>query len=266
MSNSKTFWCILCLFLNLTSKLTPSARSGSTKGRLGHTSPDKLGVHTWNGPKNVTKTRNAQKHLNQHFQVEFIAEKAAELSNLRVNAASTNSHKQLYREIMTTCVIAGLMCETHIHTHNTAHHFQFTHGANWPPSPFYHFILTFATLPLSSQIPISSPNFHGFRQQTQLYWLTGGLLTSYSLQSHLPVPPHLTSLCVFHFIFIRRFSFFVTVRRFFDPDQSFGWKRRQHRKQHGQSELEAKSEWRNERHGGAMRRGSCGLNRNKKGL
>ena len=58
---------------------------------------------------------------------------------------------------------------------NTAHHFQFTSGANCPPSlsPFPSHFLTPPRLVLCLFIfPISSPKFHGLRNQTQLHWLT----------------------------------------------------------------------------------------------
>ncbi len=95
---------------------------------------------------------------------------------------------------MTTWEIAGLICEPHTHTHkNTAHHFQFTSGAKCPlhPPPFLHFLLTFSLLRLVLCLfifPIS-PNFHGFRYQTQLHWLTGARWHNIPLKSlYLSVP------------------------------------------------------------------------------
>lgn len=148
----------------------------------------------------------------------------------------TRSHprKQPHRKIMTTWEIAGLIC-AHTHTltkkkrKNTANHFQFAPGASCPPSlpppslsprppHFQPTLLCSAVFTFPSLLPV----FHGFRYQAQLHWLAGAfwhnLLSTVTLCASVwPILPSM--------LFALSSSdspLFVTVCRFFDPDQSFG--------------------------------------------
>lgn len=96
---------------------------------------------------------------------------------------------------------------------STAHHFQFTSGANCPPSlsPFPSHFLTPPRLVLCLFIfPISSPKFHGLRNQTQLHWLTEARW--HNIPSKVTLPfcasiSHFPPLHVSRSVFIRLSSF-----------------------------------------------------------
>lgn len=132
----------------------------------------------------------------------------------------------VFTGIMTTWEMARFICETHMHL-NTKHHFQFIFCANRPPSLFPcfpHFPPCSLWLSISH---ISSPNFHGFRYQIQLYWLTDSHWYNVPYKVSLLNFAYPSSFLCFTLCLHLTVSHCFTVSRFFDPDQSFGQKIRQ---------------------------------------